>query len=141
MNMLVTLLFTWPNVTGMPLGERVAYALRMLIVGLGAVFAILALLWGILVLARILLHDMPARRREEKGAKESTKPSAPAPQPVVKPAPAPVAQPVAQDNGALIAVITAAVSAAMAEEGTLPPGGFRVVSFRRSSQAGAWNRK
>jgi Na+-transporting methylmalonyl-CoA/oxaloacetate decarboxylase gamma subunit len=113
----------------------------MLIVGLGAVFAILALLWGILVLARILLHDMPARRREENGAKESTKPSAPAPQPVVKPAPAPVAQPVAQDNGALIAVITAAVSAAMAEEGTLPPGGFRVVSFRRSSQAGAWNRK
>jgi DNA polymerase-3 subunit gamma/tau len=76
----------------MPLGERVAYALRMLIVGLGAVFAILALLWGILVLARILLHDMPARRREENGAKESTKPSAPAPQPVVKPAPAPVAE-------------------------------------------------
>ena len=68
MNMLVTLLFTWPNVTGMPIGERVAYALRMLIVGLGAVFAILALLWGILVLARILLHDMPARRREQSNS-------------------------------------------------------------------------
>ena len=142
MNMLVTLLFTWPNVTGMPIGERVAYALRMLIVGLGAVFAILALLWGVLVLARILLHDMPARRREEKGGK-AAEPLAPAmAQPVAKPAPAPVAaQPAAQDNGVLIAVITAAVSAAMAEEGTLPPGGFRVVSFRRASNTGAWNRK
>jgi hypothetical protein len=118
----------------------------MLIVGLGAVFAILALLWGVLVLARILLHDMPARRREEKSGK-AAEPLAPAmAQPVAKPAPAPVAaqpaaQPAAQDNGVLIAVITAAVSAAMAEEGTLPPGGFRVVSFRRASNTGAWNRK
>ncbi len=123
----------------MPFGERVAYSLRMLIVGLGAVFAILALLWGVLVLSRILLHDMPARRREQSNSVGVVvKPTAPAP----APAPAPVApQPVAQDNGALIAVITAAVSAAMAEEGTTPPGGFRVVSFRRSSNAGAWNRK
>ena len=140
MNMLVTLLFTWPNVTGMPIGERVAYALRMLIVGLGAVFAILALLWGVLVLSRVLLHDLPSRRKEEKAEKPVVKPAAPvAPAPVVTPAPA-VAQPAHQDNGVLIAVITAAVSAAMAEEGTLPPGGFRVVSFRRT-QAGAWNRK
>ena len=141
MNMLVTLLFTWPNVTGMPIGERVAYALRMLIVGLGAVFAILALLWGILVLARILLHDMPARRREQSSsAAVVAKPVSPKPAPA--PSPAPVApQPASQDNGALIAVITAAVSAAMAEEGTLPPGGFRVVSFRRASNTGAWNRK
>ena len=141
MNMLVTLLFTWPNVTGMPIGERVAYALRMLIVGLGAVFAILALLWGILVLARILLHDIPARRRGQSShVGVATKPVAPKPAPA--PSPAPVApQPASQDNGALIAVITAAVSAAMAEEGTLPPGGFRVVSFRRASNTGAWNRK
>jgi Na+-transporting methylmalonyl-CoA/oxaloacetate decarboxylase gamma subunit len=124
----------------MPIGERVAYALRMLIVGLGAVFAILALLWGVLVLSRILLHDMPARRREEEKA-ESAKPSTPAVVQPVVPAPVPVVQPAAQDNGALIAVITAAVSAAMADEGTLPPGGFRVVSFRRTSNAGAWNRK
>jgi Na+-transporting methylmalonyl-CoA/oxaloacetate decarboxylase gamma subunit len=138
MNMLVTLLFTWPNVTGMPIGERVAYALRMLIVGLGAVFAILALLWGILVLARILLHDMPARRKDKSSnVTVVAEPATPAP----APAPAPAAQPVAQDNGALIAVITAAVSAAMAEEGTLPAGGFRVVSFRRASNTGAWNRK
>ena len=141
MNMLVTLLFTWPNVTGMPIGERVAYALRMLVVGLGAVFAVLALLWGILVLARILLHDIPARRKQEGGEKQSTKPTPAPAQPAVVSAPAPVAQPAAQDDGALIAVITAAVSAAMADEGTLPPGGFRVVSFRRSSNAGAWNRK
>jgi Na+-transporting methylmalonyl-CoA/oxaloacetate decarboxylase gamma subunit len=122
----------------MPFGERVAYSLRMLIVGLGAVFAILALLWGVLVLSRILLHDMPARRREKKLV-ENAKAAAPSQAPAV--APAPAVQPAAQDTGALIAVITAAISAAMAEEGTTPPGGFRVVSFRRSSNAGAWNRK
>ena len=122
----------------MPFGERVAYSLRMLIVGLGAVFAILALLWGVLVLSRILLHDMPARRREKKLV-ENAKAAAPSQAPVV--ASAPAIQPAAQDTGALIAVITAAISAAMAEEGTTPPGGFRVVSFRRSSNAGAWNRK
>ena len=123
----------------MAFGDRVAYALRMLVVGLGAVFAILALLWGVLVLSRILLHDMPARRAEKK--KAAAVASTPAAQTAPAPAPAPVAQPAAQDSGALIAVITAAISAAMAEEGTTPPGGFRVVSFRRSSNAGAWNRK
>ena len=125
----------------MPFGERVAYSLRMLVVGLGAVFAILALLWGVLVLSRILLHDMPARRRKKKLA-QNAKAATPSQEPAVAPAPAaPAAQPAAQDAGALIAVITAAISAAMAEEGTTPAGGFRVVSFRRSSNAGAWNRK
>lgn len=122
----------------MPFGERVAYSLRMLVVGLGAVFAILALLWGVLVLSRILIHDMPARRREKQLA-QNAKAEAPSQAPAV--APAPAATPAAQDAGALIAVITAAISAAMAEEGTTPAGGFRVVSFRRSSNAGAWNRK
>lgn len=125
--------------TAMSLGERVAYSLRMLVVGLGMVFVVLAILWGVLALSRIFLHDMPARRRaEESGEKKAVqaKPAAaPAPAPVKTPAPA------AQNDGALIAVITAAISAAMAEEGTTPAGGFRVVSFRRVSGNHAWNRK
>ncbi|MBO5898950.1 MAG: OadG family protein [Clostridia bacterium] len=125
---------------GMPMADRLAYSLRMLIVGLGMVFVVLAILWGVLVLSRILLHDMPNRRREEeKGESQkavATAPAAPAPTPapVVVPAPA-------QTDAALIAVITAAISAAMAEEGSAPAGGFRVVSFRRVSGNSAWNRK
>lgn len=127
----------------MAIGERVMYALRMLVVGLGAVFAILALLWGVMVLARVFLHDIPDRNKVSKNQRKNA-PSADRPN--VSPAPAAPASvapatSAAQDNGALIAVITAAISAAMQEEGTLPPGGFRVVSFRRSSNGSAWNRK
>ena len=143
MNLLTLQLLT---AEAMPMGERVMYALRMLIVGLGAVFAILALLWGVMVLARVLLHDIPTRSKVEQDVLKSAPPvgrpnvsSHPvAPASV---APAAPAAPAAQDNGVLIAIITAAVSASMQEEGTLPPGGFRVVSFRRSSNGGAWNRK
>lgn len=123
---------------GMPMGDRVAYSLRMLIVGLGMVFVVLAILWGVLVLARVFLHDMPNRRREQTSDKPSK---------VVEvvdlaptPTPAPAAAPVQSDD-ALIAVITAAIAAAMAEEGSAPAGGFRVVSFRRASGNHAWNRK
>ncbi len=143
MNFLMLQVMAAANVTGMELGERVMYALRMLIVGIGAVFAILALLWGVLVLARILLHDLPNRSQAEQDALKSAPPPG---RPNVSPRPTVQVKPVdsapaAQDNGVLIAIITAAVSAAMAEEGTLPPSGFRVVSFRRSSDVGAWNRK
>lgn len=140
MNLLTLQLLT---AEAMPMGERVMYALRMLVVGLGAVFAILALLWGVMVLARVLLHDIPTRSKVEQDALKSAPPAGRpnvSPRPV-SPAPTAPAAPAAQDNGVLIAIITAAVSAAMQEEGTLPPGGFRVVSFRRSSNGGAWNRK
>ena len=62
--------------------------------------------------------------------------------PVVVPEQPAVAEPVAADDGELIAVITAAI-AAMIESGEYKDqfvGGFRVVSFKRSS-SGAWNRK
>lgn len=141
MNLLTIQLLTGDGT--MALGERVMYALRMLVVGLGAVFAILALLWGVMVLARILLHDIPSHSKAEQDAQKSAPPAgrpnvSPRPAVSAPTAPAPSA---AQDNGVLIAIITAAVSAAMQEEGTLPPGGFRVVSFRRSSNGSAWNRK
>ena len=138
MNLLTLQLLT---AEAMPMGERVMYALRMLIVGLGAVFAILALLWGVMVLARVLLHDIPTRSKVEQDVLKSAPPVG---RPNVSSHPvAPVsvapAAPAAQDNGVLIAIITAAVSAAMQEEGTLPPGGFRVVSFKKVGTAAHWN--
>ena len=121
----------------MPMDERLGYALRMLIVGLGMVFVVLALLWGVLELSRVVFYDMPRRRREEEIEAAHSK-AAPAP---VAPTPAPVpAAPAQNNNDVLIAVITAAISAAMAEEGNVPAGGFRVVSFRRATGNHPWNR-
>ena len=55
---------------------------------------------------------------------------------------APVAAPVAEANDAeLVAIITAAVAAYMAEEGTEYTGGFRVVSFKRVRGGRTWNAK
>lgn len=129
--------------TAMDMGERVAYSLRMLVVGLGMVFVVLAILWGVLALSRIFLHDIPARRKQEelealKADKVPATAPVVAPAPVATPAPTPI---VAHNDDVLIAVITAAISAAMAEEGTAPAGGFRVVSFRRTTGNHAWNRK
>ena len=121
----------------MPMDERLGYALRMLIVGLGMVFVVLALLWGVLELSRVVFYDTPRRRREEEIEAAHSK-AAPAP---VAPTPAPVpAAPAQTNNAVLIAVITAAISAAMAEEGSAPAGGFRVVSFRRATGNHPWNR-
>lgn len=58
-----------------------------------------------------------------------------------EPAPGNVAAPAA-DDGALVAVLTAAVAAVLdaeaAANGTVPPS-FRVVSFQRSSRGRSWN--
>jgi len=59
--------------------------------------------------------------------------SVPDKEPAVSPQPVATAEPEeALDDGALIAAITAAISAAMAEEGYT--GGFRVVSFKRAAR-------
>ena len=130
MNWNMLYLLTANNMT---IGESAGYALRMVVVGLGMVFAVLAILWGVLEISRIVFHEAPKRRREAEIAAHKAE-AAPAPA-----APAPVAAPKSDD--ALIAVITAAVAAAMAEQGSAPANGFRVVSFRRTGGNQAWNRK
>ena len=107
----------------MTFGERAAYSLKMFIIGQGTVFVALAVLWGALVLFRHLAVKKP---------KPAPAPAAPAAPVAPAPAAAPAGQAeAAQGDDALIAVITAAVAAAMADEnnGELPA--FRVVSFRR----------
>ena len=79
---------------------------------------------------------MKARESANPNSVVSAEPVAP----VVNNTPAPAAQ--ASDDGELAAVITAAI-AAMIESGDYKNefvGGFRVVSFKRSTQS-AWNRK
>lgn len=115
------------NTLLMNFGERTAYAGRMLLIGMGTIFLSLAILWGVMEIFRRLV--VGGSQTEEK------KPTAPAPAPVARAesvavtSPAPVAAPASND--ALIAAITAAVAAALADEngGVVP--GFRVVSFKK----------
>ena len=103
----------------MNIGERIAYAGRMTLIGIATVFAALAILWGALALFR--------RALERGEAPKQAKPAAPAPKAV---APAPAVQ--VSGDGELVAAITAAVSLMLAEENGGRVPNFRVVSFRRS---------
>lgn len=106
--------------------ERLAYAGKMTLLGMLMIFAVLGLLWGVLALFKVFFA--------EKKPKEVNQP---------KPAAAPVkVEPVAAaptEDLALIAVLTAAVSAYREAENET--GAFRVVSFRKTSDARAWNAK
>ena len=108
----------------MSFGERTAYAGKVFLIGMGTIFAALIVLWLVLALFRKFV----AYYNGEDLLNEQT---APKPTPVITPAPKAVQT--ATGDDALIAVITAAVAAALAEEngGTVP--GFRVVSFQKIS--------
>ena len=122
--------------TDMPFDERLAYSLRMLVVGMLMVFSVLTLLWGVLVISRYFFYELPKRRKESKTELAENKLEHIAP---AVSAPAPVADAPATDDAAIVAAITAAIAAALAEDGYT--GGFRVVSFRRAESSRAWNRK
>lgn len=111
--------------TAMSFGERAGYAARMLLIGLGTVFVALIILWGVLVLFRLIV---------EKAGKKNGSVASPSPTPAKE---ATEAQPEAAgaENGELIAVITAAVAAALAEENGGEAPAFRVVSFRKMKSA------
>ncbi len=108
-----------------PFAERAGYAGGVTLLGMATIFIVLSILWGVVELLHRALH-----RGDQKTAPAEAKAAlAPVPAPAANAASAPVRTPAAGDD-ALVAVITAAVAAAMAEEGYA--GGFRVVSFRRT---------
>ena len=111
----------------MSFGERAAYAGRMILIGMGAIFLSLAILWGVLEIARRLING-PGEEEDAPAPKPT-----PAAVPARPAAPAPASPAAPASNDALIAAITAAVAATLAEEngGTVP--GFRVVSFRKAN--------
>ncbi len=117
---------------------RWSYALRMTLLGMGMVFAVLAILWMILVIFRSLAGGKePKAPKASKAPKE--KPAEPAPAPVA-PAPAPAAP--AQNDPAVVAAITAAIAAMIESDPDLSAqfiGGFRVVSFKRKTGRTSWN--
>ena len=76
-----------------------------------------------------------AKKKKEKAAKAASQVNEPQSK---DPVPATVVP--TEDNGAIVAAITAALTAYFAESGEYS-GGFRVVSFRKSQTGSAWNKK
>ena len=111
-----------------------SYAAQMTLLGMGMVFTVLAVLWAVLVLFKVIF----AGRKSKAEKKAAPKMEKPAEAPVV--ASAVAAAQTGDDE--LVAIITAAVAAYMADEGIeAPAGGFRVVSFKRVQGGRAWNSK
>ena len=134
------------NMSGadMTFGERFEYAMQGTITGMLMVFAVLALLYGIVTLSKVFLYDIPNRKKSKKdvafASQQSDKTEKKVPENVIiinDTTPS-----TTHGDGELVAVITAAIAAAI-ESGEYKDefaGGFRVVSFKRST-SGAWNRK
>ena len=106
------------------LSERAKIAGIVSLEGMVVIFAALTILWIAIEILHFVLHHRSASNADE---------AAPAPKaqaPVTPVASAPIAS-APKNDAALIAAITAAISAAMAEEGYT--GSFRVVSFKRAN--------
>ena len=119
-----------------PLGERLGDGLQVFVIGVAAVFSVLAVLWGVLALFKIFFYDIPEKKKSEKKAlRDKAKNESNEIAPVVVGADNTVKN---DNNEELIAVITAAIAAYNAEAGksALP---FRVVSYKRVKGAGGWN--
>ena len=116
--------------------ERIKYAVLVSVQGMVMIFLVLSILWGVVALMKVFLHDIPAKKEAKKAAlaKAVEVAAAPVEQPV------PVTEP-EEDEGEIVAAITAAIAVMLQSEeykGQFESG-FRVVSFTR--KGGAWNKQ
>ena len=95
-------------------GEALGYSLSTSLFGFAVVFGVLALIWGVLSLFKIFFAG---KSEENKKKPEITESAVQNVSPAV-------------DEAALVAAITAAVSAYRVAHGE-SAGGFRVVSFKK----------
>ena len=106
------------------LSDKLSIGGQVTLLGMGTVFAVLIVLWGMVELLHLILVGPTKKPKVTKIIEETTTPLTAEPETV----PAPVAP--QTDDLALIAVITAAVAAASGSS----PSSFRVVSFKRANQ-------
>ena len=100
------------------------------VIGICTVFLVLAILWGVLELMRVVFTA-------KKKAAAPAVPAAAAPAPVPAPAPAPAPAAPAEDDGELIAVLTAAIAASLNQSTC----NLRIKSYRRvDAGTPVWNR-
>ena len=101
-----------------PFGERASEAGTVSLLGMLAIFGVLAILWGAIELFHLCISAAGKKKAKKQNQVEQPTPAEVSPtEPEI-------------DDGALVAAITAAIAAARTEEGNTT--GFRVVSFRRS---------
>ena len=114
---------------GLTLAEKFSISGSIFIRGMGTVFMVLIILWGLMSLFKFFgTSEKPAKDKKTEDDAE-----APSAAPAVE-----ETHVESQDDGALIAAITAAVEAYRASEGksNLP---YRVVSFKRKSGRKSWS--
>ena len=118
--------------------ENLTLAWQTPLVGMVMIFAVLGFLWAILSVFKLVFYgkDTPS----EKSKADTSTPADNATTPAATPA---VAVPTQQSDAELVAILTAAVAAYMADNGedASMSGGFRVVSFKRVRGARSWNTK
>jgi len=118
---------------GMDWGERTTISITVSLQGMLTIFLVLALLWGTIVIMHRVIAGKKKEPHKRRGGEEDEKSQAPATTDDMAIAAAIAAGLAAsEDEGAVVAAITAAISATLAEEGYT--GGFRVVSFKRVGQ-------
>ena len=116
-------------------GEAWLYALEMTLLGMGMIFAVLIVLWGVLAIFKLIFAKPVATPKAEEAPKVVQTQTAPTPEISIPEA-------TSADDAELIAILTAAIVAYEAENGNeVSPSDFRVVSFRRTSGGRAWNSK
>ena len=114
------------------------YALEMTLLGMGMIFSVLGILWGVLAIFK-LVFARPKKEKKKKAGKDAVVESVPVESASQTFEAAPV---VANDDGELIAILTAAIYAYEAEQNPEAPiGNFRVVSYRRANGGRSWNAK
>ena len=112
-------------------------AAEVAIVGMLMIFSVLAILWGVLALFKLIF----APQSKEKKAPKVEEKTVSEPVAVEENTVAEVAPATTSNDAELIAVITAAIAAYRASEGLegAAINGFRVVSFKRANAKRAWN--
>ena len=118
--------------TSMELSDRIGYALQRTLIGVLIIFGVLAVIWLVLSLFKVVFYKGQDNKKADV-KKEEPKEVTSATNAVASAPVAPV-----QDDGAVIAAIVAAISAMRAEQGIVD--GFRVVSFKRGTKK-PWNIK
>ena len=123
--------------------DALKYAGQMTLIGMGMIFSVLAVLWAVLAIFKLVFAGKTkkppvAKPKKTEEIKESS--AAEPSNDVISAVLAAGIQAYREDTDReLVAVITAAVAAYRAQEGST--GEFRVVSFKRASGGRAWNAK
>ena len=103
--------------------DKLMYGLNVSFIGIVTVFAVLAIIMGVLYLFRLYFYDIPNKKNSENAQPKA------APAPAVQKVVAPVVNVTTEDDELVPVVIAAAVAAYM--ETNAPKSKYRIRSFKR----------